>query len=374
MSTYLDALLQIVREPTSNLTAAALLVAGVVLVALILIVLILIVLLPGGRKKPSTMTETGGARSGSPASEPALMGRLNPTRRIPLLKTPTLFILGAACLLGAGAYSYVVSSSDTFCSEACHTMEPAAATWSTSDHQNTSCVRCHEGTPWLSAPLAAASRVRYIAASWSNQTPNGATVPSDRCLACHPAIEDQSVETSSGIRMSHREPLAAGIPCASCHDDVGHARAYTGRASVMQRCLVCHDGTTAAAVCATCHVTDPGKAPIAKRLYQKTRLAEPTCGGCHDQASCDRCHGLRMPHSAAFIAGGHAMPAAFDRKPLCYRCHTPGDCGRCHGQFEAAHGGPAFKAEHQKFAWDSPCNTCHPNHEGSFCYRCHTKR
>lgn len=358
MRAYLDAILAVIREPTSNLTAAALMVAAVVLIALILIIGVLILLVPPAG-------QTAGAMPTAPAKRRKKNRMMS---RVPAWALTTLLVLVVAV---AAAYTYYVTSTDEFCSASCHTMEPAAAAVASSAHSGVSCVRCHEGRAGLTIPAAVLSRTRYLLGAEIGRTPGGATVPASRCLECHFAILEGSVESTAGIRISHKEPLDAGYPCESCHEEAGHPSKAPGRASDMQRCLACHDGRVASAECVTCHLGDPGDAPVADRIYQKTELPPPSCGGCHDQTTCDKCHGLRMPHSAAFINGDHAMAAAFDRKPLCWRCHVKADCGGCHQDFETAHGGPSFKARHKEFEWGLPCNTCHNRHQGSFCARCH---
>lgn len=361
MNAYLEEIARIIRDPASNLTVAALLAAAVTLGVLILVLALLIAIV--GREDRS-----GAAPRRSDPSAGRSSSR-SPRRRTPPVWLPWLLI--AAALLSA-LYAYHATSSDRFCSGACHAMSSIGVT--APEHRQVACVRCHEGRPWLSMPLAAVQRGRYAIGSLLGRTPKDAVVSPDRCLSCHSRDVERTMESSAGIRMSHEEPLDAGYPCEACHEKAAHAREETPgkRPSRMQSCLACHDGKSAPGQCSTCHIRDPGDMPVHDRIYARVRLPLPTCGGCHDQSTCDACHGLRMPHSEAFIAGEHAPLAAFDRKTLCWRCHVSTDCGRCHGDF-GSHG-PDFKRRHREASWDSACNTCHVRHEGSFCARCHAKR
>lgn len=169
--------------------------------------------------------------------------------------------------------------------------------------------------------------------------------------------------------MDHTAPIAGGVSCLECHDEAGHAVERPLRPSRMQVCLRCHDGRMAASACEVCHVGDVGNQAVFNRVYRKAVLPQLTCGGCHDETTCDNCHGLRMPHSQEFIDGDHARDAGFDKKVLCWRCHPETDCGKCHSDWNAH--GADFKQSHKSKPRDSACYGCHDDHEGSFCDRCH---
>lgn len=359
MNAYLEEIARIIKDPASNLTVAALLAAALTLGVLI-VVLALLVAIVGRERRTGSAPRQSGSGAGRQSSG-ILHGRRRPPAWLP-------WLLIAAALLSA-LYAYHATSSDRFCSSACHAMSSTSPT--APEHRHVPCVRCHEGRPWLSMPLAAIQRGRYAVSSLLGRTPDGAVIPPDRCLSCHERDIERTAESTAGIRMSHEEPLDAGYPCDACHEEAAHVRVEAAgvRPSRMQSCLSCHDGKSTSAECGMCHIQDPGDMPVHDRIYARVKLPRPTCGGCHEQSSCDACHGLRMPHSDAFVAGEHAPLAAFDRKTLCWRCHVSADCGRCHGNF-GSHG-PDFKRKHREAGWDSACNTCHPRHEGSFCARCH---
>jgi hypothetical protein len=249
--------------------------------------------------------------------------------------------------------------------EACHGDIDASTV--VESHQSVECVVCHDsgGRDTAITTMLFRAAHPFIGASDDRE----ATVSSDNSLECHDDVSEGVIEnTDRAVRVSHEEILAAGILCTECHD-AGHEVRSPERMAI---CVRCHDGVNASAACETCHLADPATTVAARRPINREVLLPPIedCGGCHAQDTCDDCHGIRMPHTGEFISGDHAMQAAFDRKEtLCYRCHLPEDCGQCHGDW-ASHG-DNFKQEHKSLVRGSNCNSCHHDHSGSFCARCH---
>lgn len=360
MQDYLDQIADIIANPTSNLVAAALLLAAVTLIVLILILGVLIFLMPARQA-------TGNDEDS--AEEPA---RRSQRTRAPQKALPRNVQIGlfAGITLITIATAYGVTSTNDYCANTCHVMAPSVTSWNAAAHSDVSCIRCHEGRLVLSIPVATASRLRQLSAELAGRAPASAVVPSQTCLGCHAGQLKGSIETSAGIRVSHAEPLEAGLSCDTCHVAVAHERETASRSTIMTQCLSCHDGATASAECSTCHVGDPGDSPIYDRIYTTTELPRPTCGGCHSEESCDECHGTRMPHSQAFIDGEHARDAGFHHKEVCWNCHAKTECGACHGDFDKSHP-PNFFQTHKTLSREATCSTCHRNHEGPFCDRCH---
>ncbi|MDZ4655850.1 MAG: hypothetical protein U1F44_08250 [Coriobacteriia bacterium] len=360
MQDYLDQIADVISSPTSNLVAAALLLAAVTLLILILILVALIFIIPS-RQHAEDDDESSGAASQTPKHTRAA--------RKPLPRKVQLWLFFGITLVTI-ATTYGVTSTNDYCANTCHVMGPSATSWNAAAHSGVACIRCHEGTPVLSLPIAAVSRIRHVSAEAAGGAPVSAVVPSRICLSCHTGGLEGSIETSAGIRVSHAEPLAAGMSCDACHMAVAHEHQVASRSTIMTKCLMCHDGGTAPVGCSTCHVGDPGASPVFDRIYTTTELPQPTCGGCHSEASCDACHGIRMPHSQAFIDGEHARDAGFYRKKVCWNCHLKTECGACHGDFDASHGSDFFEA-HKMLPDTATCNTCHRHHDGPFCDRCH---
>lgn len=369
MQSYLDQITDIAQNPTSNLVVAALLLAAVTLVVLILILVALIFLVPSRRDETSDDADGDDAERIDAPKPKSKARRKSRPRRKPL-STKTQVWLFAGIAFATATTAYGVTSTNDYCANTCHVMENSVSSWNEAPHASIPCVRCHEGRLIVSLPTATVSRVRHLTAELAGNAPRSAVVPSRVCMGCHEAQLEGSIETSSGIIVSHAEPLEAGISCDTCHDAVAHARETASRATIMTTCLGCHDGTTAAAECATCHVGDIGASPVFDRIYPTTELPVPTCGGCHSEASCDDCHGIRMPHSVAFVEGEHARDAGFARKKVCWNCHVETECFACHGDFDNSHPEDFFE-DHKKMSRQAACDSCHQHHEGPFCNRCH---
>jgi len=179
-----------------------------------------------------------------------------------------------------------------------------------------------------------------------------------------------------GLRVVHGHFTDDGVDCARCHVRVGHAPSSGVRQGSMSECLRCHDGTTASAACATCHIDDVGYTALEDRSFGPVRLPKATCGGCHQEETCDACHGLRMPHPEDYADPHlHAAAGAFSgREDLCYRCHTPRDCGACHGTLVLEGGGHAlnWRSAHRQYSFadgNGYCLACHKTQD--FCRVCH---
>lgn len=365
MQPYIDQILEVIGAPTSNLVVATLLLAAVTLLVLILVVGLLILLLPGRSRGQESTAATTAAVAKGPRSRSGT-GR----RALARVSGRSWAAMAVLLVLAGVVAAYTATSTNSYCGDTCHVMTTSAESWRLSDHASIDCVRCHEGAAGLTAPRAGLDRLRHTLANSAGKSPAPTPVAAQRCTTCHEKDLTGSIEVTSGIRMSHQEPLAAGMTCGDCHEHTGHAAVPTSRGTRMSQCITCHNGGAASGECQTCHVGDPGRSPVFPRIYPQTQLPQPTCGTCHDEKSCDACHGIRMPHTVAFVEGDHARVAAFDRKEFCWRCHVETDCYGCHGEFDAGHGS-GFKRWHQSFPRDALCATCHKHHEGPFCNRCH---
>jgi cytochrome c nitrite reductase small subunit len=360
MGGYLDAIAELVRNPTSNLTATAFGLAIVVLVLLILILAVVAYVLP-----PADTS----SRRQRVGDEIDVMGPADDWRHpwavvVPAWTIVTMFAIGIAA-------TYWATSSDTYCTSVCHQMTSASDSWDASTHREIACIRCHEGAPVVSALSGVAYRLQSAVGAWTPFETDGATeIPSARCLACHEDILDvEDAEDVAAVRLEHAHILETGPSCSLCHGNVGHEQPIVSRGSIMSECLRCHDGGSASADCEICHVGDPGLSSIRDRTFQPVELPAPTCEGCHSMNACDACHGLRMPHPPGFAdPRSHARLGAFDgRERLCYRCHTFADCDPCHLPFEQH--GTGWKLRHT--ASPSGSCSCHGTQPEDFCEVCH---
>lgn len=375
LSSFLQSVREVIADPTSNLVLAVLLLGIASLVLLILVIFVLFLL--AGTSEDEEEAEGEGEEGLTEEERAAALlevetlpsgatvegvGETTPSPEAPVeaaAETPagvesgqkparkpsrTLAVLGALVvpvLIVAGiAGGYVITAQNRYC-ESCHANQLAKQTavdgvadahfGLSNAHAKARCVACHEGDQVTSAFGNSSDRLRHLAYFVAGRrTGRNAAVDPRHCLSCHERIETTVIlDAKRGVKMSHKEPLAAGANCRECHTDQGHVAGAPSPG--MSACLRCHDDSNASASCATCHTREPSVAASSNRLFAPQRIvSKGDCGGCHDQKKCDACHGLRMPHDIQFLQYGHSKQAAFDGKKLCWRCHTMGDCGRCH--------------------------------------------
>lgn len=366
-SVTLDSILEVVRNPTSNLTAAMLVGSALIVLLLILVLLAWIFLLSTEEREPgqSDSERTSGQHEGRRRRGPWL----------PIL----LLVVSFGLILVGGARS----GEDQRCLQCHQTSAPPASV----EQAHASCVACHERGGVLYLPARAARRLRMEIAGLRGDPPGeglGARAANAGCLECHDMTDvDEgllaSVETSGsvGILMSHKEPLDAGMHCVDCHGSVNAHVSVTdaGGHPTMNDCIDCHDGTRASVDCHVCHYADPVQAVRVESIpVSKTRLGKPTdCSGCHSVETCDACHGIRLPHSENFVKGAHASQAAFNgRKKNCQGCHTTKWCiDSCHpnGKMNTTWGHPSDWATSHARASEDTCRGCHS--AGFDCMYCH---
>ena len=99
--------------------------------------------------------------------------------------------------------------------------------WRASAHAEVTCMRCHEGRPWISFPRAAVGRTYSLYLQVSGAEARVRPVPETICLDCHRTIRDYEIITLSGETFVHRDDLDDGRSCASCHGRQGHVPALS---------------------------------------------------------------------------------------------------------------------------------------------------
>lgn len=385
----LESIREVIANPTANLTAALLLLGVVSLVLLVIVVALLLVLAGGADDDDEDDDDEFSESSAeevveSPADEVAPVAAPPTAAQLRMRRAAALLgvVLVPLIVVVALVSGYVLSSQSSYCLS-CHRTVASVASAdgsvaSRNPHSKIACVTCHEERGALAIPGNGILRLRDLVAAVSRtRISDTVSVPSERCAPCHKApLAGVLVDKKSGLKMSHKAPLAAGMACSDCHQGAGHATVVSAGMPV---CLRCHDGVKASAACTTCHIGDPGAATADKRLIPAVNLPPVSnCGGCHNQVACDQCHGLRMPHTAVFRAYDHERYAGFGKKTLCYRCHTPGFCSKCHliknGTW--GHGsGNIWLQQHAEFKRASAGCGCHNDSPyaaaGHFCDACH---
>lgn len=362
LGNLIDTIVTVVREPTSNLTAAVLLLAAITIALLILVLLALAAIM-----RPSKQERVVEAPSAEESARAAASGR----RKREIIAVGS--ILGVVLGLGI-AYSQIASTSACL---GCHASSSDVATsWSEGAHAGVQCWDCHGGGTIANGLVARIDYVRWARSPVDPAAPTRrASVASSACLKCHDEILGETVETEN-LRMSHVEPQEAGYLCTDCHEATAHAVLVERTGSRMAVCLDCHDDKIAPAACSGCHVTDVSRtAGTPPERFPKVELGPPQdCRGCHSIEACNECHGLELPHSQEFATtGAHAKEAAFEKQQVCAKCHDIQKfCNRCH-DFWQGHSGTDWQVEHGPRAARLGREKCTPCHKRSkdFCALCH---
>ncbi|MDR3686229.1 MAG: cytochrome c3 family protein [Coriobacteriia bacterium] len=385
----LQAIPDVLRDPASNpLQAAILLSMAVVVVLVVLLSVVLIIMRPSREEEE----ELYGAAAAGAAGTAAGTGvdREASTPMSWLTVTSIIVLVLVAVWVTAG----ITTASPDVCTS-CHFDTKHSAAKVDDPHKSVPCISCHEsGGPVARATVNLATRFQHVLFARADSDFAGAyggPVASDACVRCHASqIAGTFYDRQRAVRMSHKEPIAAGASCVDCHVLTS---GVVGATTVgMSPCLRCHNGKQAKAECSVCHIGDPSRAiqpSVAPGAMASVQVPNPQCSGCHkDMTKCNACHGISMPHSEEFKAYGHARAAAiniwFGNGQQCAKCHYPGHnyCLQegCHSfPIAAGHPNPAWATLHQLTPWKNGSQTacsCHKwnpwDHNGMiYCQICH---
>jgi hypothetical protein len=375
LGSVLDQLSGLFTDPMSNLGAALALYAMVAIVITIVIIVGVMLVLSGSDDETDEVTEQAAAADEPEAGEPAESHEepvgsesadehAPPRRRRSKLATAVIVLATLAIFWATTGYS---TSGDSACA-ACHDKSPHASADKPRDpHAGVTCVACHEPGGAVSRAITGVGpRILHVIGhiAGGSVSRDYGRVTRSACASCHAsAIARTTVDAARGIRMSHKEPLAAGATCLDCH------RLKSGvllaRGVGMSPCIRCHDSKTAPSACATCHDKKAANAARVRTVTPAVQVPQVKCGGCHDQArECDSCHGVRLPHSKEFMTYAHARAGAvdlwFNGGRTCAKCHTAtrNPCSRCHSSMLGTGHGPGNALAHQK-ASSAACDSCH---------------
>ena len=366
---------EILANPSANPTRSILVLALLVILAVIAVLsVVLIALRPG--------------KTGQAKAEPSVQSAEAPELAAPQVRSPhsSAIVIPLAVLLVAILWVSMGASSMTrYTCLSCHADNPHTSA-SGDPHGTLDCVLCHENGGLIQrVTVNPVARIEHIVRGGVLGTKGdgyGRTISSQSCISCHESqIAGTTLDKARSLRMSHKEPLKAGAACVDCHAlSSGMVSSATGG---MAPCLRCHQGTVASAACSTCHIGDPARAVFDPSkpagVVARVLVPNPQCGSCHtSQATCDGCHGIRMPHTEQFKAYMHARPAAEDiwdnDGRTCAKCHYAGhrSCSQCHAKFPQH---PiTFKETHKSMPFASTCD-CHKWDEAktgiTFCEICH---
>jgi hypothetical protein len=378
----------ILREPAANPLQAAILLAIALL--FVLIVLMTVILAIMGRSAEDD--EFAYAEYGDGSEEQAIDdGALTQAPPMSPITVASIIVLVFALVWVVAG---VTTGSPGVCTS-CHGNSRHTAAGSEDPHQYVNCVNCHEtGGSVARATVNLPVRVEHVISARlesENAKSYGRPVASDGCIRCHSAqIQGVTTNKSRGLRMSHEQPLAAGAQCVSCH--ILKSGVVGQTTAGMTPCLRCHNETITSSDCAVCHIGDPGNAirsEITTDAMASVQVPNPQCDGCHfDMTSCNKCHGIEMPHSIEFKAYSHARDGALDiwynDGKMCANCHYAGhnNCVQsgCHvSNVAGGHPNPDWAKLHQHASWKDGGKTacsCHQwnayDHAGMiYCQICH---
>lgn len=131
----------------------------------------------------------------------------------------------------ANVATVVYTSTPSFCAS-CHIVTPSVDSWSVSEHNQTTCLKCHADPGmigYMKAKLGGVMEM-YI---WYTQDVTredlenkNVHVNPDSCLKCHKDIKED------GTHLLHASMLGN---CVTCHQGVGHG-------VETQSCGDCHEG------------------------------------------------------------------------------------------------------------------------------------
>jgi hypothetical protein len=267
--------------------------------------------------------------------------------------------------------TYHYGSGQGFC-VSCHEMEQIFNQTLKTSHAEADCNSCHQ-RPGISGILE--QNIEYAEMIAQHYGIMGkvtsVSVPNQACMGCHGGVYERTI-ISGAIRVEHKQPQDAGYSCTQCHFEEGlfHADVVHLEKTSMNRCMNCHDGGKASALCSTCHVRK-SFSTVRKNFnrYSKAKTGEMTsCRACHEVKKCLNCHEIQLPHESAWKDGGHAYNS-FISPAICFECHAEKNCLKCHEKINAH--GKDWRKKHGKESKKSgdPCMQCHDYER--FCMLCH---
>lgn len=206
-------------------------------------------------------------------------------------------LLAAAIVLGLG-FAAAETSKSSFCL-GCHTAQRFSRAARAGSHAETTCLDCHRDR----GPLGGVGfRLRMIGYASLNKVylrrhrPVVATDASAACANCHGSALKRTVRGRAGLRISHKEPVKAGIGCARCHKDAGHPSNTAALVPAHDYCFACHKAGSGER-CSFCHTKDISSATSETiDAYSPAQIKSlEACDNCHTTASCGGCHQGNVP-------------------------------------------------------------------------------
>lgn len=397
LSRLWPALVELAKDPSSNIPAAILLVAIITIVVLMVGVGIIYALM-GSSEDEEQYEYIVVDEAGNPAALPVEAVTQEQARDAQLVEFPKdplrhqkRFLIVALLFIVLLVVTGVTTRDRSVCT-GCHREQPHFTASSSDPHREVACVRCHEGGGSLaSLTMMVPVRVAHVVSAviGADHPVGYVGAASDSCRSCHGGDIGGVLDIADrSLRVSHKEPVEAGAMCLDCHRLDGDGRVSQVTVG-MSACLRCHNDVATSAECSVCHTGDVSDAVVAEHTASinnaKLLVPDPDCYSCHDPEPCDSCHGARLPHPPMYV-NTHMYDAAVDLwdngGENCFRCHNDENrpCQRsgCHILSMPEHStDPTFRQRHRTgMADDGDCDNCHNRLKvfPSTCAMCHPGR
>jgi hypothetical protein len=315
-------------------------------------------------------------------------------------------IVVALALLGVFAATIAVTSTEWFCSTACHSiLADTVKAHEHSPHAEVNCVSCH--LPATSDPLAFLRHkmegLDEVSRTFSGDytlplNSNDAValaMPSDRCTQCHDPLTLKNAPRP-GYKTNHLKHAARGVACTVCHNRTGHTEDFeltlVGSEKVskgwkhadfmkMRACFRCHTQEAVKGAprgaCLNCHSADFPLVPQDHKVAGFSAKAHGPIASAEET----RAKWLTAAETTATREATNAADtnAAYwsvsQRKELeqvnvCSTCHAKAFCTDCHGIAMPHPRGFAESHPNAGGANSQVCTKCHGAPSG-FCFDCH---
>jgi len=124
----------------------------------------------------------------------------------------------------------------------------------------------------------------------------------DQCSTCHKnEVYEPLIQTKSKLIFNHKDHLAKGLECESCHKDfktVGYSDEAAQKIPPMETCASCHSPeNTGPSFCESCHISTAGLIPenhtsvnFMREHKFLAQSANANCTMCHSNSTCEECH------------------------------------------------------------------------------------
>lgn len=258
----------------------------------------------------------------------------------------------------------------------CHMRDGFARQTVASSHAKVACGRCHGGDTVQARLDFGVDEVFGMALRVKDVDQTAARVSAKRCNACH-SDQIKPVTSVNGLRIKHAS-CGKLNSCTDCHSVTAHGTALGWpRTVTMDMCYQCHGARGVPSRCDTCHNARLPSDRVKTATFRVTHGRNAakthgmgdmqTCGQCHEDGKCAKCHGVGLPHPDDFVARHGQVSDLPTAK--CIQCHKKAFCNDCH-QYEMPHPKRFLTVHAERSRRDglAKCQRCHAEDD---CTQCH---